>query len=235
MEDIVTFVNEAKNDTSKLDNLIEEFLPFIKKCVARVKKTKQSQDDALSLAMLTFTDCVKTYKPEKGEFKAYVHTSIRNRLINDYKNERKHSENNVPIYQIQDAGSFAQVNKLSIDAYHVKMEREALRLEIEEVVQILAAWNTSLGELSLICPKQRRTRVKCEHVAALILKNDKWRDGLLLRKRMHKSDICQMCGVSDKFLEKFRKYIFTLCLVQSGDYPILRAFLPMNYKGGVKE
>ena len=234
MEDIVALVYEAQNDTRKLNTLIEQFLPFIKKCVAKERLTKQSQDDALTLAMLALADSIKTYRSEKGNFISYAQASIRNRLIDDYRSEQKHSAASVPLFHAHDEESFALENKLSIDAYRLQMEREALRLEIQETVQNLKAWNTSLGELSLICPKQRRTRAKCDYIAALILKNDKWRNELLIKKRMLKSDIRRVYSVSDKLLEKYRKYIAVICLVQSGDYPILRAFLPITGKGDLE-
>jgi len=229
MEDIVALVNEAQNDSSKLSNLIEKFLPFIKSCVAKERMTKQSQDDVLTLAMLAFTESVKTYRPEKGQFFAYAQTSIRNRLIDDYRNERKQYK-----YEVYSEESPILEN-MSIDAFRLLTEREALQVEIEEAEQVLAAFNIILEEIPMICPKQKRTRARCEYIAALILDNDKWRNELLLKNRMPKSDICREYGVSEKVLEKFRKYIAALCLVQSGDYPILQAFLPMNWKGGVEE
>ena len=236
MEDIVSLVYEAQNDAWKLNILIEQFLPFIKKCVAKERMTKQSQDDALTLAMLAFADSVKTYQPEKGNFISYAKILIRNRLINEYKKERKHSACSVPMYQAQEGEESSVLeNKLSVDAFRLQMEQAALHLEIEEAEQFLAALNINLEELPEICPKQKRTRAKCQYIAALILKNDKWRNELLLKNRMPKSDICREYGVSEKVLEKFRKYIAALCLVQSGDYPILQAFLPMNWKGGVEE
>jgi len=120
---------------------------------------------------------------------------------------------------------------ISAEAYRLQTERAALQLEIEEAGQILAAWNITFAELSRVCPKQKRTRAKCEYIATLILTNDEWRNELLRKNRMPRKDICRLYGVSEKILEKYRKYIAALCLVQSGDYPMLRAFLPMNRKG----
>lgn len=235
MEDIAALVLEAQNDPRKLNSLIEKFLPFIKKCVARERKAGQSHDDALTLAMLAFTDSIKSYKPDKGHFITYAQASIRNRLIDDFRSELRHSARAVPISQIERKASLTLENRLSAEAYQIQAEREALQLEIEEAGQILAAWNITFAELSKVCPKQRRTRAQCEYIATLILKNDEWRNALLGKNRMPKKDICRLYGVSEKVLEKYKKYIVSLCLIQSGDYPMLRAFLPMNRRGGMGE
>jgi len=157
------------------------------------------------------------------------------RLIDDFRSELRHSARAVPISQIERKASLTLENRLSAEAYQIQAEREALQLEIEEAGQILAAWNITFAELSKVCPKQRRTRAQCEYIATLILKNDEWRNALLGKNRMPKKDICRLYGVSEKVLEKYKKYIVSLCLIQSGDYPMLRAFLPMNRRGGMGE
>ena len=126
------------------------------------------------------------------------------------------------------------MEKLSVEAYRLQMEQSALHNEIEEAEQFLAAWNITFTELIRICPKQRRTRAKCLYIAALILKNEKWYNELLKKNRIPKSDICREYDVSEKFLEKFRKHIAALCLVQGADYPIMHTFLTMSRKRGVE-
>ena len=113
MEDVVILVLEAQNDSKKLNNLIEKYLPFIKSCVAKERAAWQSREDALTLAMLAFTDSVKTYRPERGQFVSYAQTSIRNRLIDDYRSELKHSSRNVLISQMEKGLNLTLEGRLS--------------------------------------------------------------------------------------------------------------------------
>lgn len=230
--DIVKLVLEAQCDTRKLNKLIEDFLPFIKRCVSSCRHTKQSQDDALTLAMLTFADCVNAYREDKGSFVSFVQASIRNRLIDDFRIEQKHISRLVPLLDENSEHTSLEVG-LSMKEYELQLERVSLQFEIEDLTKILKAWNTSYAELVKISPKQERTRAQCEYIATLILKNEVWRKQFMEKQRMPSKEMCDVYGVSPKVLEKYKKYIAVLCLIQSGDFPMLRTFLPMNRKGGL--
>lgn len=229
MDEVTNLVFEAQNDSEKLNEMIVKFLPFIKRCVARSRATSQSRDDALTLAMLTFADCVMAYDSEKGAFLSFVQTSIRNRLIDDFRSELRHAA--IPLLEEQAGES---ETRLSVVEYQRQMEKVTLQLEIEEVSAVLSLWNTTFAELAKICPKQKRTRAQCQYIAALLLKNEAWRKQLMEKHRLPNKEMCDTYGVSIKTLEKYRKYIATLCVIQSGDYPMLRTFLPMNRQGGVE-
>lgn len=230
--DVEKLILEAQNDTSKLNKLIEDFLPFIKRCVSACRHTKQSQDDALTLAMLTFADCVNAYQLEKGAFASFVQISIRNRLIDDYRVEQKNITRIVPLIEDSTGNKSLEI-QTSMKEYQMQLERVSLQLEIEDLTKILYAWNTSYAELTKISPKQMRTRAQCEYIATLILKNDVWRKQFMEKHRMPSKEMCDIYGVSPKILEKFKKYIAVLCVIQSGDFPMLRTFIPMNRKGGI--
>lgn len=230
MDEVTSLVFEAQSDSQKLNEMIEKFLPFIKRCVARSRATNQSRDDALTLAMLTFADCVMAYAPDKGAFLSFVQTSIRNRLIDDYRSESKHAA--VPLLE---EGTADWETRLSVVEYQRQMEKATLQMEVEEVTAVLSSWNTTFSELAKICPKQKRTRAQCQYIAELLLKNEVWRKQLMEKHRFPNKEMCDSYGVSIKTLEKYRKYIATLCVIQSGDYPMLRAFLPMNRQGGVED
>ncbi len=232
MKDIVNLIFEAQADTQKLNTFVADFLPFIKSCVTHARVTRQSQEDSLTLAMLAFTNCVMAYKPENGSFLSFAQVSIRNRLIDDFRIEHRHASKTVPLL----VGDSTQVDweiSVSVDEYQRQLERETLKTEIEELTHLLNRWNTSFAELTKICPKQKRTRAQCEYIATLILNNDAWRTQLFEKHRMPNKQMCAEYGVSVKTLEKYRKYIATLCVIQYGDFPMLRAFLPLNKKGGI--
>jgi RNA polymerase sigma factor len=233
VDDLTMLVTEAQNGSEKLCMLIEKFLPFIKRCVARSRKDRQSQDDALTLAMLTFADCVRVYNSDKGAFLPFVQTSIRNRLIDDFRFEQKIIARNVPLLT-ENGGLENWETELSVNEYQRKIEKVSLQHEIKEVSGILSSWNTTFAELVKLCPKQKRTRAQCQYIAELILKNDVWRNQLMEKRRLPNTEMCNIYGVSQKILEKYRKYIATICVIQSGDYPMLKTFLPMNRQGGIE-
>lgn len=230
MDEITQSVYEAQKDPDTLNKLIEKYLPFIKSCVARSSIARPSRDDALTLAMLTFADCVKVYETEKGAFIPFVRAAIRNRLIDEYRTRKKYLS--LPL--LGENGSQWET-QLSVDAHQRQLEAAALRMEIEEVTGVLSSWNTSFADLVKVCPKQKRTRTQCQYITTLLITNEEWKQRLLETKRLPGKEICDRYGVSIKILDKYRKYIAALCVIQNGDYPMLQAFLPINRRGGMED
>ena len=68
MSDIAKDVLDAQQDRNRLNQLISDYLPFIKKQLSGLNGLRLEYDDMLSLAMLTFSGCVHQYSLEKGNF-----------------------------------------------------------------------------------------------------------------------------------------------------------------------
>ncbi|MDR2168241.1 MAG: hypothetical protein LBE35_10415 [Clostridiales bacterium] len=229
MDNIEQLVFEAQSDPRKLNRLIEDFLPFIKKCVAASRVQRQSREDALTVAMLAFADAVAAYEAGKGAFTAYAQVAIRNRLIDDFRADNRKKALDIPA--LDESG---WETSLSVREHEFQLEQSSLRLEIEEIAEILAAWGISFADLVKISPKQRRTRAQCGYIANLILENQAWQRQLFINRRLPSKEMCASHGVSLKTLEKYRKYIVALCIILAGDFPRLRAFVPV-FKGGEGE
>jgi RNA polymerase sigma factor len=222
-ENIEQMVLDAQSDRRKLGRLIEDFLPFIRSVVADCHVGRQSREDAMTTAMLAFADSVAAYRPEKGAFVGFARVLIRNRLIDEY---RKHHRRTALDSPILDENGWE--TGLSVKEHNYQLEQSNLRMEIEEITDILGAWGITFAELTDISPKQRRTRWQCQYIAALILKNQAWQKQLFINRRLPSKEMCKAHGVSLKTLDKYRKYIITLCIIMAGDFPHLRAFLPMS-------
>lgn len=79
---IVMSVYEAKDDMQKADDLIRDYIPFIRseasKCISRFCT---EQDDEFSIAMIAFHEAILCYEHDRGAFLSYAATLIRNRII----------------------------------------------------------------------------------------------------------------------------------------------------------
>jgi len=193
---------------------------------------QQSREDALTLAMLAFADSVTAYKADKGAFLTFAQTAIRNRLIDDFRAEKRRTALNVPMLtdQATDGDAEDWETSLSIREHERLIERTSLRVEIDEVSDTFSVWNISFTELTKICPKQKRTRSQCQYIATLILTNEVWQRQLFEKRTLPSKEMCRIYEVSAKVLEKYRKYIVALCIIQAGDFPRLKSFLPINRK-----
>ena len=83
--DILAHVAAAQGDMRAADDLVRQYLPFIKSETAKFihRPPTEGVDDELSIAMFAFHEAVLRYSREKGAFLSFAALNIRNRLI-DY-------------------------------------------------------------------------------------------------------------------------------------------------------
>ena len=219
----------AKNVNVELERLISDYMPFIKKTVndEGLWGWDIEYDDRLSLAMLTFMNCVKQYQVERGSFMPFAAACIRNRLIDEARKQRRYSGKVIPlISDEEDALSEAMEGNVSIAIYNREQEQECLCEEISDFSEKLWEYGISFNELSRICPKQERARKQCIELGRYVVNNEEMREKLIRQRRLAQSELARVFGLSEKTIEKHRKYIVAIVIVLAGDYPIIRVFLP---------
>lgn len=222
MHDLECRIALAKQDNQQLDQLIKDYLPFIKKTIANLPSIRLEYDDKLSLSMLTFMDCVKKYEPKRGNFIAFTAHCIRNRLINESQKQSNYTAKVIPLSQ----GEEYVKEQTTTD---LKDEQTMLQDEIQRLSTALKAYDISFQELPKICPKQKRSRSQCLQLAKTLTSDDKLRSAFLRTHRLPQKELASAFQLSLKTIEKHRKYIVTLSLMLIGNYPGIRSFLP-QYK-----
>ena len=227
MDELSERVEIAKSVNAELDRLIKDYMPFIKKTISDAGYLGMEYDDRLSLAMLTFMNCVKQYDTQKGNFIAFTSACIRNRLIDESRKQLRYTGKVVPLFpDEEDAISEAPEDKASIAIYHQEQEQESLSDEIDVLSGQLIEYGISFRELPLICPKHDRARKQCIDLGRFVSKNEEMLDTLLRHRRLAQSALAKQFGLSEKTIEKHRKYIIAIAILIVGDYPLIRAFLP---------
>ena len=237
MDAIIEKVERAKNDNNEMDFLISEYLPFIRKTAGEAVYAGMEYDDRLSVAMLTFMNCVRQYSVERGNFITYAAVCIRNRLIDESRKQTGYSGKSVQIDRplltgdgdVTIKNSIVETDRASIEAYSREREREDLSDEIDAFSKHLIEFGISFDDLSRLCPRRQKARNQCVSLARYILKNNEIRVKLFAFRRLAQSEIAHEFNISEKTVEKHRKYIVALVILLSGDYPFIRAFLP-QYK-----
>lgn len=227
MSDLEERIEKAQLDEREMEHLLLEYLPFIKKQAAAVRNSDLEYEDRLSLAMMVFVNCIRQYQKGRGGFLSFCGICIKNRLIDEGKKQFPQGVHILPIRQEDE--SYKNYEELvSIDAYDRQQERERLQDEIGRLESILKEYHISFSELTRICPKQDRSRKQCMELARTIVSDDKFREVFLTRHQLQQAELAKTCGVSPKTVEKHRKYIVTLVLLLTGDYPCIQAFLPQH-------
>ena len=220
-------VLESREDRQKLNDLLEAYKPFIASCVRKLsgKYLRYGSDDELSVGMMAFVQAVKGYEPLDGEFLSYASRVIKNKVIDYYRAQKKHSNKVVPLRAGQDEMEETIHLQASLASYDEEKSRQARVLEIQSLKEVLARYDILFSELEAVSPKNKQTRQICRHVIRLIsgdpaLIGDTLQNGHLPLARIEKE-----LQVKRKQFERHRKYIIAVLLIKTGDYPCLAEYV----------
>ena len=92
--EIVARVRAARGSARAADALVRDYLPFIKAETAKFmgRPPREGHGDELGIAMFAFHEAVLAYDRSKGAFLPLASLSIRNRLIDFRRRERRHAD-----------------------------------------------------------------------------------------------------------------------------------------------
>jgi RNA polymerase sigma factor len=222
-------VQIAKTDKNALNTLLNNYMPFIKKCVAGVFFKGQSKADNLTDAMLAFAHSVQTYDCGHGAFIQYAAAVIRNRLIDNARKELAVQTRHFSLSAETDEETPPWETGVSLEAYDRAEEERNLRLEIEAVSAEFSQWGFSWASLHKKCPKQERSRRVCTRIAETIRESPGLLADTLRTRQLPVSRLAET--FPRKTLEKYRQYIAALIILTRGDYPYVYSFVPRSFAG----
>ena len=238
--DIVERVYAAKTNSLAANEIIKDYLPFIKseayKATGRI--VVENRDDEVSIAMIAFHESIESYSKLKGTFLNYAALIIKRKLIDYYRKEKRHLSTtsiDIPIEgdnQVKIVDTIEDKN----NHYEETTTRDATRKEILELTSQLKSFGVSLTDIADNCPKQKRTLNTCHQVLQYARENPDIIDELKQTKRVPMSKLIEGTGAERKTLERHRKYILALLVIYSNGYEIIRGHLKqvlIATKGGV--
>ena len=231
---IVKEVMRAKNDLDVADTLIEKYLPFIKKEVYQYTNSFVDEScDELSIAMIAFHEAIRAYDQGKGSFIKFASLLIRNRLIDFTRTEQRHSFDislNMPLND-EENQTLEDVIPSEFDLNETVIRKSSTVDEITEFNLKLKEFNIQLKDVALECPKQLRTLEACRKILFYAMAHQEILDKLLSKHYLPMLKLSKECGVSLKTIEKHRKYIIAILLIQTNGYIILRDHIKQVMKG----
>lgn len=234
--DIVKLVNEAKTDMQKADKLIRDYLPFIKSETSKlIKRVTSEQDDEVSIAMIGFHEAIRSYDDQKGNFLSYASMIMKNRMIDYYRKESRHS-NIDSIDQSYGDDDIPLSERLmdSKDQYEESDSMQVTKAEIIELTKQLNQFGVSLTDISENSPKQDRTLEACRMVVQYAIDNPSLLKEVEVSGKLPIKELVKSTGVPKKTLERHRKYILAMLIIQTNGYEIIRGHLRgvLNVRGG---
>ena len=97
---------------------------------------------------------------------------------------------------------------------------------------MMAQFDVSFSDVADNCPRQERTLEACAKAIRYAGENKRLLDELLRTKKLPLAQLVQGSGVERKTLERHRKYILAMLLIQTNGYEIIRGHLYHVLKKG---
>ncbi len=226
--DIVKAVLAAQSDSRAADDLIEQYLPFIRRETAKYTGSFPSrEDDALSIAMFAFYEAVCSYQAGKGAFLKLASLTIKSRLIDHFRKQQRHAGQlslDAPDTNEDDRTLGQQIADPAADL-SLHQEQADAAAEIAHFSQELSAFGLSLTDIAHNCPKQGRTLRACMQVLDFAKREPSLLAQLTATKKLPIGYLAEGAGVSKKILERHRKYIVAILLAYTNGFEIIRGHL----------
>ena len=232
---IDTQVLAAQTDARAMEEFIAAQRPFIRASAARAAgRFITESDDEYMTAMEAFHEAVLKYEPRRGNFPAFAGVVIKRRILDQYRRAQKFSPELAVDGSLMDGGA-DPAEEVTADPtvrsvqQQVAMDepnrkKEALRLEIAALQQILQKYGFGFMEMKESAPKSIKTREVCREVVCFLLEEDQM---IAVRRDRHlpMQIISDSLHISSKKIERHRKYILAVCEILDGDFPYLSEFL----------
>jgi len=232
---LVQAVLEAKEDNRKADDLIARYIPFIRAEASRfLKRICTESDDEFSIAMIAFHEAIVGYNRFRGPFLSYAATVIRSRLTDEFRKEQRHLGHLSLDESSDDVPSLLEQMADTRDFFEESRNLEATQQEIAELSAVMADFGVSFADVADHTPRQERTLQACLGVIRYAAEKRELLEQLLQTKKLPMSQLALGSGCDRKTLERHRKYILAMLLIQTNGYEIIRGHLRRVWeKGGV--
>ena len=232
---IVKKVYDAKSDMQIADELIKEYMPFIKSETSKfLHRVPTYDDDELSISMIAFHEAIRSYSRTRGSFLKYASVIIKNRLI-DYARKEQKQNGVLSIEMLGEEHETSVENNMpdekdEIAEYEM---RDATKFEIVELVRQMEPFGVSLSDVADNCPKQQKTIKACADAIEYAKQHPELLDEFLRTKRLPMAELTKGSGAERKTLERHRKYLVALLLIYTNGYEIIRGHIKQVLKGGL--
>lgn len=225
---IVAMVQAAQTDTKAADELIMQYLPYIKSETARViGHFPKEGEDELSISMFAFYEAAMAYQKGKGSFLKLAALSIKNRLIDYHRKEKRHFGSlslDTPS-SAEDERSLGDQIADTRDEYELLHSQAATQQEILEYTEQLAGFGLALTDIADNCPKQERTLSACMQALDYARSRPVLLEQLVSSRKLPLAQLADGAGVERKTLERHRKYLVAVLLAYTNGFEIIRGHL----------
>ena len=219
----------VQQNTEEIDKLIGEYKPFIASTVESHlgRYVEYGVDDELSIALMAFNEAIKKYDISRGNFLTFARITIKHRLIDYYRREKRNPEtvSYVDLSQEDDEEPANLFINESIKEYTDRELSELRKMEILQIKKELATWGISFADVAKSSPKQRGTKKTYLKAINFIMETPEILDIIKTKRYLPVEKVCTALKIPRKRIERGRNYIVAAVLILSGDYQFINDYI----------
>jgi len=216
-------ISDIRDNTEEIGRFVEEYKPFIASCAEKVagRYLTFGSDDELSIAMMAFVEAIRSFDGSKGNFFTFSRNVIKRRLIDYYRNEKRHSDViSLHAYTLDQEEEYDLSSDEAIRIFSDRDIAEYRRIELQELGKELSDWGITYQDLARVSPRHKKTRQQCAELAGIILSRPDILQSIMVKKYLPVAELEKVSRLPRKFIERFRKYIIAIVVISIGDITI---------------
>ena len=224
----VTVLQAQSGDEQALHDLLFSYSPFMKKTASQVcKRFIDDHDDEYSVALFAFNEAVQKFdQNNNASFLTFAHMVIRRRVIDFIRKESRRDEFSHDFMPAAEPEMHNSIEEQAAShAYNTKQQNQKRREEIALYEEMLQQYGLSFQVLVKVSPAHQDARLTSIQIAQLVAETDEYKDYLLEKKKLPIKEIEKLVKVSRKTIERNRKYIIAMALLQMSDLHFLKDYL----------
>ncbi len=198
-------MDENKIKNTDINELIEEYIPFIIKTISKFTNRYVSieNDEEFSIGLVGFYEAIQKYNNDKGPFLPFAQLVITSRLKNYYNKENKHNLH-ISMDSMEEEGISIK-EKLS----NPIEDKSELIDEMDELKREINMFGFSLEDLVDEAPKHADTRANALDLSEKVSKDKPLVDFMYTKIRLPIKQISLKYRVTEKVIKGSKKFIIT--------------------------
>jgi RNA polymerase sigma factor len=225
-DSFIDIVRKVKKGDNLLRNeFINSYKPFIIKSVSQVinKNIDIESSEEFSVGLMAFNESIECYNEEKKySFMDFSKQVIKRRVI-DYIRLSQKNANVYPFSSFDDSTNFEEKFLVDIHSNHVyefELKEEFVYLE-----KSINSFGITIEQLINSSPKHRDTRANCIKISRLIAENENLYQKFCFKKTLPFTELKQKVNLSQRTLEKNRKFIIAMVLILKSNLDVLKKYI----------
>ncbi|MGE8206677.1 RNA polymerase sigma-I factor [Heyndrickxia sp. NPDC080065] len=216
-------------DENILNQLLQDYQPFVKKTVSSVcKQYISDSDDEFSIGLIAFHDAILKFDKNKGaSLLSFAEVIIKRRVIDFLRSTKTYKELSLDLSHSEDENvtTLSFEDTRSVEEYYRKIDNEKRKEEISRFGNVLQTYGLQFKDLMEQSPKHEDARLNAIAAAKILVEDETLLQYLNETKRLPIKLLEKRVDVSRKTLERNRKYIIAIALIISNDFVYLKEYL----------